>query len=48
MKLRTIESSEHGATAVEYALLVAMIAAVIFAIVTLLGTKVITLYNVPF
>ncbi len=48
MKLRTIESGERGATAVEYALLIAMIAAVIFSIVTLMGTKVIDLYNVPF
>lgn len=39
---------ERGATAVEYALLVALIAAVIIAIVTTLGTKVIPLYDITF
>lgn len=41
-------SSERGATAVEYALMIAMIAAVIFATVAILGGKVIDMYNVPF
>ena len=40
--------SERGATAVEYALMVALIAGVIIAIVTVLGTKVIPLYDLTF
>ena len=35
-----IETDERGATAVEYGLMVALIAAVIAAVVTLLGTDV--------
>lgn len=50
MRLRSIESmdSECGATAVEYALLVAMIAGVIITIVTLMGSRVIPLYELTF
>jgi Flp pilus assembly pilin Flp len=39
---------ERGATAVEYALMVALIAAVIFAVVTFLGLNVIPLYKLTF
>lgn len=39
---------ESGATAVEYALMVALIAAVIFAVVTFLGLNVIPLYQLTF
>ena len=35
-----VEADERGATAVEYGLMVALIAAVIAAVVTLLGTDV--------
>ena len=35
-----VEADERGATAVEYGLMVALIAAVIAAVVTLLGTEV--------
>lgn len=38
-------AGDSGATAVEYALLVALIAAVIVAIVTTLGLNVVTLYD---
>ena len=38
---------DHGATAVEYALMVGLIALVIVAAVTVFGQNVITLYNVP-
>jgi len=37
--------SDRGATAVEYGLMVALIAIVIIASVTLLGTKLSTLFN---
>jgi pilus assembly protein Flp/PilA len=37
--------NEEGATAVEYGLLVGLIAAVIIAAVTLLGTQINTLFN---
>ena len=37
---------EHGATAVEYALLVALIAAVIVGAVATLGTKLSVLYGI--
>lgn len=39
---------EGGATAVEYALMVALIAAVILAVVTFLGVNVIPLYKLTF
>lgn len=39
---------DRGATAVEYALLVAFIAVIIFTAVATLGAKVFTLYHVPF
>lgn len=39
---------ERGATAVEYGLLVALIAAVIIVAVTTLGIKVFTLYDITF
>jgi len=39
---------ERGATAVEYALMVALIAAVIFSVVTFLGLNVIPLYELTF
>ncbi|MEO5662949.1 MAG: Flp family type IVb pilin [Nocardioides sp.] len=42
------EAEERGASAVEYALLVALIAAVIIVTVTTLGTKVIPLYDITF
>ncbi len=43
LKLRA--SEEKGATAVEYALMVALIAAVIIAAVTVLGTKASTTFQ---
>lgn len=46
MKRTDVERSETGATAVEYALLTALIAVVIIGAVTLLGTGVFTLYQV--
>ncbi len=39
---------ESGATAVEYALMVALVAAVIFSVVAFLGTNVIPLYSLTF
>lgn len=39
-KIRTFLKDEEGATAVEYGLIVALIAGVIIAAVTLLGTNV--------
>jgi pilus assembly protein Flp/PilA len=38
---------EHGATAVEYGLMVAMIAIVIVGAVTLFGSSVVALYSIP-
>jgi pilus assembly protein Flp/PilA len=37
--------SEEGATAVEYGVMVALIAAVIIAVVTAIGTNLITIFN---
>lgn len=39
--------AEHGATAVEYALLVVLVAAVIAAVVTTLGLSVLDLFSSP-
>jgi len=44
-KLQTMFSSERGATAVEYGLMVALIAVVIIAGVTLLGDNLQALFN---
>jgi pilus assembly protein Flp/PilA len=45
-KLRTILAKpEHGATAVEYGLMVALIAVVIIGAVTLLGTQILALFT---
>ncbi|KQU69455.1 Flp family type IVb pilin [Phycicoccus sp. Root101] len=38
---------DHGATSVEYALMVSMIAVVIIAAVTLFGQNLVSLFNVP-
>ena len=38
-RLATLKSDERGATAVEYGLMVALIAVVIIAAVTLIGTR---------
>ena len=43
--LRRLGSRERGATAVEYGLLVGFIAAVIFATVAGLGTRVVELFD---
>ncbi len=43
--LRRLWRDEEGATAVEYGLMVALIAAVIITAVTLLGTNLSTLFN---
>lgn len=43
--LRRLWRDEEGATAVEYGLMVALIAAVIIVAVTLLGTNLSTLFN---
>jgi len=40
IKLREVRKNEKGASAVEYAILVAFIAAVIIGVVTILGIKV--------
>ena len=40
-----LHRDDRGATAVEYGLMVALIAAVIVTAVTLLGTKLTTLFN---
>jgi pilus assembly protein Flp/PilA len=42
---QTRGSGEHGATAVEYSILVSLIAAVIALIVTTLGGQVVDLFN---
>ena len=41
------ERDERGATAVEYGLMVAMIAIVIVGAVSLFGTSVVDLYSIP-
>ncbi len=43
--IRNLIANEEGATAVEYGLLAAMIAAVIIAAVTLLGTNLSAVFN---
>lgn len=43
--LMRLQSRDHGATAVEYGLLVALIAAVIVAIVLILGRQVSTAFQ---
>jgi pilus assembly protein Flp/PilA len=43
--LRTLQRDEQGATAVEYGLMVALIAAVIVAAVTLIGTNLTSIFN---
>jgi pilus assembly protein Flp/PilA len=43
-RLRTVKE-EKGASAIEYAILVAAIAAVVIAAVALLGTKITNLFN---
>lgn len=45
MPRKRSERDQVGATAVEYALLVGLIAVVIFAAVATLGTRVFALYN---
>jgi pilus assembly protein Flp/PilA len=45
VKAKRDEVNERGATAVEYGLMVALIAIVIIAAVTLLGTKLSSLFN---
>jgi len=42
---QTLQRDDRGATAVEYGLMVALIAAVIVAAVTLLGTNVTSIFN---
>ena len=44
-KLTSIKSNESGATAVEYALIIGLIAIVIIAAVTLLGTAISDLFS---
>jgi pilus assembly protein Flp/PilA len=44
-RLATLRSEDRGATAVEYGLMVALIAAVIIGAVTLLGTQIKTLFS---
>jgi pilus assembly protein Flp/PilA len=46
--LRAVAPRERGATAVEYALLVALIAAVIATAIALLGTAASTWYQISF
>ena len=45
MIVRRNKNDEEGATAVEYGLLVALIAAVIIAVVVLLGTQINTAFS---
>ena len=45
LKVRELEARERGATAVEYGMLVALIAAVIVAVVALLGTQINTAFE---
>ena len=47
MRRRSRGSRERGATAVEYALLVALIIAVIIVLVATVGSQVFDLYNRP-
>jgi pilus assembly protein Flp/PilA len=42
---RTLQRDDRGATAVEYGLMVALIAAVIVTAVTLIGTKLTSVFN---
>ena len=44
---RVHDRDERGATAVEYGLMVAMIAIVIVGAVTLFGSSVVRLYSIP-
>jgi Flp pilus assembly pilin Flp len=44
---RRLSCDDHGATAVEYALMVSLIMLAIVGSVTLFGQNVITLFNVP-
>jgi pilus assembly protein Flp/PilA len=44
-RLRALHSSDEGATAVEYGLIVSLIAAVIVVAVTLLGTKIVAAFG---
>ncbi len=44
-RLRTLKDEERGASAVEYALLVGLIAAAVVAAVALFGPKLNTLFN---
>ena len=46
-RLECLERDERGATAVEYGLMVAMIAIVIIGAISFFGTSVINLYSVP-
>jgi Flp pilus assembly pilin Flp len=46
MRRSRSDQGESGASAVEYALLASMIAAVLFTIITLVGTQVTGLYSV--
>lgn len=43
--LRTLQRDDQGATAVEYGLMVALIAAVIVTAVTLIGTNLTSIFN---
>ena len=44
---RRTQRHDHGATSVEYALMISLIALVIIASVTLFGRNTINLFNVP-
>jgi pilus assembly protein Flp/PilA len=45
MLARTLQRDDRGATAVEYGLMVALIAAVIVLAVTLIGTNLTSIFN---
>lgn len=44
-KARAFASSEEGASAIEYAIVVAMVAVVVVVFVTPIGAKVLTIFN---
>ncbi|PYI38885.1 Flp family type IVb pilin [Arthrobacter psychrolactophilus] len=44
-RLREAHEGERGATAVEYGIMVALIAAVIIAVVATIGTKILAAFN---
>ncbi|MFN8147751.1 MAG: hypothetical protein U0R76_09830 [Candidatus Nanopelagicales bacterium] len=48
VRLRTVVRHDAGTSAVEYAIIVALVAAVIVAVVFLLGTRTLSLYSTSY